>query len=64
MEILRLNVADVNTAVICEKQVVRYSAPQNLFPLPTGSIFSFATLGSALGKDYAGAIVTLFCGTL
>ena len=41
-----------------------YSVPQNLFPLPTGSIFSFATLGSALGKDYAGAIVTLFCGTL
>ena len=34
------------------------------FPLPTGSIFSFATPGTALGKDYAVAIVTLFCGTL
>jgi hypothetical protein len=42
----------------------RYSVPQNSFPLPTGSIFSFATLGSALGKGYAGAIVTLFCETL
>jgi uncharacterized membrane protein YccC len=41
-----------------------YSVPQNSFPLLTGSILSFATLGSALGKDYAGAIVTLFCGTL
>jgi hypothetical protein len=41
-----------------------YSVPQNSFPLPTGSIFSFATPGSALGKDYAVAIVTLFCGTL
>ena len=41
-----------------------YSVPQNSFPLPTGSILSFATLGSALGKDYAGAIATLFCGTL
>jgi hypothetical protein len=29
-----------------------------------GSIFSFDTLGSVLGKDYAVAIVTLFCGTL
>jgi len=41
-----------------------YSVPQNSFPLPTGSILSFAMLGSALGKDYAGAIATLFCGTL
>ena len=41
-----------------------YSVPQNSFPLPTGSIFSFATQGSALGKNYAGAIVILFCGTL
>ncbi len=41
-----------------------YSVPQNSFLLPTGSIFSFATLGFALGKDYAGGIVTLFCGTL
>jgi hypothetical protein len=41
-----------------------YSVPQNSFPLPAGSIFSFATIGSALGKDYAGAIVTLFFGTL
>jgi hypothetical protein len=40
------------------------SVPQNSFPLPTGSIFSFTALGSVLGKDYAGAIVTFFCGTL
>ena len=29
-----------------------------------GSIFSFAAIGSALGKDAGGAIVALFCGTL
>ena len=41
-----------------------YSVLQRSFLLLTGSIFSFATLGSTSGKDYAGAIVTLFCGTL
>ena len=46
------------------KRAGAYSVPQNSFPLPIGSIFSFATLGSALGKDYAAAIVTLFYGTL
>ena len=40
------------------------SVPQNSFPLLTGSIFSFAAPGSALGKDYAGAIAAFFCGTL
>ena len=34
----------------------KYSVPQNSFPLPTGSVFSFATLGNASGKDYAAKV--------
>jgi hypothetical protein len=32
------------------KRAGAYSVPQNSFPLPTGSIFSFATLGFSFRK--------------
>ena len=32
------------------KRAEAYSVPQNSFPLPTGSIFSFATLGFSFRK--------------
>jgi hypothetical protein len=36
--------------------MAEYGVPQNLFPLPTGSIFSLATTTAAVEKDHAGAI--------
>jgi hypothetical protein len=32
------------------KRAGAYSVPQNSFPLPTGSIFSFATIGFSFRK--------------